>query len=134
MTDTAQAQVRPSGDDTPRGQTDARVRRRVRAGAGDGRRRKRIWTYGLLLLSAGLMVNALIGEKGYLANLQARQEFQDVSESLRQLKAENARLEEDARRMRTDPRALEDAARSQLGLVKPGETLITLRDRPATRD
>jgi cell division protein FtsB len=134
MTDTAQTQVRPSGDDTPRGQTGARVRRRVRTGAGDGRRRKRIWTYGLLLLSAGLMVNALIGEKGYLANLQARQEFQDVSESLRQLKAENARLEEDARRMRTDPRALEDAARSQLGLVKPGETLITLRDRPATRD
>ena len=80
------------------------------------------------------MVNALIGEKGYLANLQARQEFQDVSESLRQLKAENARLTEDAKRMQSDPRALEDSARSQLGLIKPGETLITLRDRAASRD
>lgn len=131
MTDTAQTQDRPDGE-TPSRQTGPRVRRRVRATT-DRQRRKKIWTYGLLLLSAGLMVNALIGEKGYLANLQAKQEFQDVSESLRQLKAENARLKEEARRMQTDPRALEDSARSQLGLIKPGETLITLRDRPASR-
>ena len=80
------------------------------------------------------MVNALIGEKGYLANLQAQQAFQDVSESLRHLKAENARLTEEAERLQTDPRTLEDAAREQLGLIKPGETLITLRDRAASRD
>ena len=134
MTDTAQTQDRPDGETSPRGQTGPRVRRRVRTNTSDRQRRKKIWTYGLLLLSAGLMVNALIGEKGYLANLQARQEFQDVSESLRQLKAENARLKEEARRMQTDPRALEDSARLQLGLIKPGETLITLRDRPASRD
>ena len=132
MTDTAQTQDRPDGE-TPSRQTGPRVRRRVRASTTDRQRRKKIWTYGLLLLSAGLMVNALIGEKGYLANLQAKQEFQDVSESLRQLKAENARLKEEAKRMQTDPRALEDSARSQLGLIKPGETLITLRDRPASR-
>ncbi len=125
---------RSEGDANPRGQTGPRVRRRVRTTTSDVQRRKRIWTYGLLLLSAALMVNALIGEKGYLANLQARQEFQDVSHSLEQLKAENAKLEEDARRLQTDPQALEDSARLQLGLIKPGETLITLRDRPATRD
>ena len=130
MTDTAQTHVRPEGESTPRG---PRVRRRVRPRSGDGKGKK-IWTYGLLLLSAGLMVNALIGEKGYLANLQARQEFQDASESVRQLKAENARLQEEARRMQSDPQALEDSARSQLNLIKPGETLITLRDRPASRD
>ena|SRR6186997_2679430 len=134
MTDTAQTQLRPDGETTPRGQTGPRVRRRVRTGPGDRQRRKKIWTYGLLLLSAGLMVNAMIGEKGYLANLQAKQEFQDVSESLRQLKAENARLLDEAQRMQTDPQTLEDAARKQLGLIKPGETLITLRDRPASRD
>ena len=111
-----------------------RVRRRVKTGASDRQRRKAFWKYGLLLLSAALMVNALIGEKGYLANLQAQQEFQDVSESLRQLKAENARLKAETLRLHTDPQALEDSARSQLGLIKPGETLITLRDRPATRD
>lgn len=114
--------------------TGPRVRRRVRAGSEDRQKRKRFWKYGLLLLSAGLMVNALIGEKGYLANLQAREEYQQVQNSLEQLRAENARLTEDARRLQTDPRALEDTARLLLGLIKPGETLITLRDRPASRD
>ena len=132
MTEVPSTPDRPSGEPTPR-QAGPRVRRRVRTGTVDRERRKKVWTYGLLILSAILMVNALIGEKGYLANLQARQEFQEVSDSLDHLKAENARLKEEARRLRSDPRALEDSARSQLGLVKPGETLITLRDRPASR-
>jgi cell division protein FtsB len=128
MTDTANSQDRG----TP-GQTGPRVRRRVRTTTNDRQRRKKIWTYGLLLLSAALMVNAMIGEKGYLANLQAQQEFQDVNQSLQQLKAENARLLEETNRLQTDTQAHEDAARKQLGLIKPGETLITLRDRPASR-
>ena len=122
-----------AGESTTR-PTGPRVRRRVRPTAVDKEKRKKLWTYGLLLLSAALMVNALIGEKGYLANLQANQEYQQVSESVDQLRAENARLKEEAKRMQSDPRALEDSARSQLGLIKPGETLITLRDRPASRD
>jgi len=143
MTDTDQYTTGPDDEAVePLGGVDAqtgqparpRVRRRVRPGAGSGERRKKIWTYGLVLFSAVLMVNALIGEKGYLANLQARREFQQVSESLRQLEAENARLAELAHRLKTDPRALEDAARKQLGLIKPGETLITLRDRPTARE
>jgi len=80
-----------------------------------------------------LMVNAVIGDKGYLANLQARRELNDVSESLRQLRADTERLAVEATRLRTDPQALEDAARLQLGLIKPGETLITIKDRPQAR-
>lgn len=141
MNDSQESTQNPDGDgsrdgrNTQPGSTPGpRVRRRVRPGTGDKQRRKRIWTYGLVAVSAVLMVNSLFGEKGYLANLQARQEFQEVSASLQQLKEENAQLTELARRMRTDPQALEDSARDQLGLIKPGETLITLRDRPATRD
>lgn len=143
MTDTDQYTTGPDDEAAePSGGVDAqtgqparpRVRRRVRHAAESGERRKKIWTYGLLLFSATLMVNALIGEKGYLANLQATREYQDVSESLRQIRAENAELTEEARRLRTDPKALEHVARQQLGLIKPGETLITLRDRPASRD
>jgi cell division protein FtsB len=134
MTNSAQnATDRQDGEASPRGAAP-RIRRRVRTPSGDRQRRKKLWKYGLLLFSAGLMVNALIGEKGYLANLQARQEYQEAHESLEQLRAENARLREVAKRLLTDPKTLEDSARSQLGLIKPGETLITLRDRPASRD
>lgn len=75
------------------------------------------------------MVNALVGEKGYLATIQARQSQQRLEESLRALEAENARLKEQAERLKSDPRALEEAARENLGLVRPGETLVTVRDR-----
>jgi cell division protein FtsB len=119
----------PTTDSTPIDPTP-RVRRRVRMGTDARERRRKVWTYGLVIVSTVMMVNALVGEKGYLANLQARREFQDVSESLNQLKVDNARLADEARRLRRDPQALEDAARQQLGLIKPGETLITLRDRP----
>ena len=41
---------------------------------------------------------------------------------------ENARLREEARRLREDPAAIEDIARRELGLIKPGETLFVVRD------
>ena len=131
----AQGDSRPEGRATPPGPIPGpRVRRRLKTSTSEKQRRKKIWTYSLLAISALLMVNSMFGEKGYLANLQARQEFQEVSASLQQLKDENARLAELAKRMKTDPIALEDSAREKLGLIKPGETLITLRDRPAARD
>jgi cell division protein FtsB len=118
-------------DDSPdAAQPRARVRRRVSKGPEARERKKRRWTYGLMAMSTVLMVNALMGEKGYLANMQARQEYQKVSESLRRLNIDNDDLIDEARRLRSNPLALEDEARRQLGLIKPGETIITVRDRP----
>jgi cell division protein FtsB len=36
-------------------------------------------------------------------------------------------LREEARRLREDPAALEEAARRDLGLLRPGETLVVVR-------
>lgn len=85
--------------------------------------------YALLIVSGVLMVNALVGERGYLANIQARQEQARLDARLQALRNERAELTERARRLREDPRALEEAARQHLGLIRPGETLITIRDR-----
>jgi cell division protein FtsB len=111
-----------------------RVRRRVLNGIEGRQRKRKVLTYALLVFSAALMVNALVGEKGVLANMQARTDLQEASESLQRIKAENAQLTDDAWRLQHDPQALEDAARLRLGLIKPGETLVTLRDRSAARD
>lgn len=86
--------------------------------------------YALWIVSGVLMVNALVGEKGYLATLQARQAQERAEASLHRLRAENARLQHEADRLRRDPEMLEAVAREELGLIRPGETLITLRDRP----
>ena len=48
--------------------------------------------------------------------------------SLTDIRHDNARLKDLARRLKDDPDAIEEAARRELGLTRPGETIIILRD------
>jgi cell division protein FtsB len=101
----------------------------------DAKQRRRRWvTYGLFMGSCALMVNALIGENGYLATLRARHEQVGLLAALTKVRLENQQLREDARRIREEPAAaMEEAARRELGFIKPGETLVIIRDpRPAS--
>lgn len=79
-----------------------------------------------------VFVDALVGEKGLLETVKKRQEFEVLEQSIRRSKAENELLREEAKRLRSDPAAIEDLARRELGLIKPGEHLFILRDRPGT--
>lgn len=75
-----------------------------------------------------LLVDAIIGEKGLLSLLKARRDFKAVEQSLQQARRENAELRDEARRLREDPTAIEELARRELGLIKPGEKLFIIRD------
>lgn len=117
-------------DDAPAATPRSRDRKRLRPSAPEVReRRRRFLRYGLLIVSGVLMVNALFGERGYLATIQARHDQAQLESDLNAVRMENARLAEEARRLKQDPQALEEAARRDLGLIRPGETLITIRDR-----
>lgn len=74
------------------------------------------------------MVNALVGENGYLAGLRAKREYQRVMADYLQLQLENQQLKEEARRLKDDPMAIEETARRDLGLIRPGETLVIVKD------
>ena len=74
------------------------------------------------------MVDALVGEKGLLAMIKARQEYRLLEQSLADSRAANTRLREEARRLREDPDAIEALARRELGLMKPGEKLFIIKD------
>ena len=74
------------------------------------------------------MIDALVGDKGLLAMIQARQEYRTLEKSLADVRAENARLREQARQLREDPAAVEELARRELGLMKPGEKLFIIKD------
>jgi cell division protein FtsB len=74
------------------------------------------------------MVNALVGENGYLANLRARQEHQELEGKLNRLRRENQQYLEQVKQLKGDPATLEETARRVLGFVKPGETLVIIRD------
>ena len=50
------------------------------------------------------------------------------------MRDENARLRELADRLETDPTTIESLAREKLGLVRPGEILVVVKDvKPATK-
>ena len=82
----------------------------------------------LVFVTLVLIVDALVGEKGLLESMRARRHYQQLSASLEDLKRENARLRDEARRLREDPAAIESLAREELGLIRPGEVVFILKD------
>ena len=95
------------------------------------RRRRRALQYVLVLFGCVIIMDALVGEKGLVAMRKARQQYQALEGSLAAARSQNARLREEARRLREDPSAIEDLARRELGLIKPGEKLFILKDVPS---
>jgi cell division protein FtsB len=95
-------------------------------------RGRRALQYLLVFVGCVLVLDALVGEKGLLEMLKKRQEFRALEQSLSDVRADNARLREEARRLQEDTAAIEDLARRELGLIKPGEKLFILKDVPQT--
>jgi cell division protein FtsB len=96
------------------------------------KRGRRAVQYLLVFVGCVLVLDALVGEKGLLEMLKKRQEYRALEQSLVDVRAENARLREEARRLQEDASAIEDLARRELGLIKPGEKLFILKDVPPT--
>jgi cell division protein FtsB len=94
------------------------------------RRGRRLASYVLGFVTVILVIDAVVGEKGLLALLQARRDFAAVERALDQARQDNAGLREQARRLREDPTAIEEMARRELGLIKPGEKLFIIKDAP----
>jgi cell division protein FtsB len=92
------------------------------------RRRGRAVRIALVVIGCVLVIDALVGDKGLLAMIEARHQYGRLEESLAGARAENARLREEARRLREDPDAIEAIARRELGLMKPGEKLFIIKD------
>jgi cell division protein FtsB len=84
--------------------------------------------YVLVFIGCVLLVDALVGDKGLLQMLKKRDEYRALEQSLTRARTENARLREEARRLKEDPAAIEDLARRELGLIKPGEKLFIIKD------
>jgi cell division protein FtsB len=99
---------------TPRPQRSTQARRVVR----------------LLVLFAAivLIVDGVVGERGFMAMRRARQQYDELSAALTHQRAENERLRNEANRLRNDPSAIEELARRELGLIRPGEKVFIIKD------
>jgi cell division protein FtsB len=95
---------------------------------------RRALNYLLLFATAVVLVDALVGERGLVATTRARREAAELKAAVDELRAENARLAKTARELDSDPSAVEEAAREKLGLIKPGEVLVIIKDvKPASK-
>ncbi len=92
------------------------------------RRGGRIVRYLIVAVGCVLIIDALVGDRGFLAMLKARQQYRSLETSLVGSREENAQLREQARQLREDPQAIEDIARRELGLIRPGEKLFIIKD------
>jgi cell division protein FtsB len=87
----------------------------------------------LVFVTVVLVINALVGERGLMETLRAGRQHDDLIAAIDRLRMENARLREEAHRLRSDPATIEGLARQELGLIKPGEMLFIIKDaRPAS--
>ena len=82
----------------------------------------------MLFAASVLLVNGLFGQRGLLETRRARRAYAAAGDDLARLRHDNQVLRERARRLRDDPRTIEDVARGELGLVGRGEILVTVRD------
>jgi cell division protein FtsB len=96
--------------------------------AASKQRGRRLVQYGLLFLGCLLFLDALVGEKGFVENLKARQQYDALERSLGRLKEDNTRLSQEVELLRKDPDTIEGIARRELGLMRPGEKLFIIRD------
>jgi cell division protein FtsB len=87
----------------------------------------------LIFVASMIVVDGLVGDRGLLAMLRARQEGDQLSATIARERAENARLRDQARRLRDDPTAIEEIARRELGLIKPGERVFIIKDVPPAK-
>ena len=96
-------------------------------------RNRRIVHWLVLFVSSIIVVNGLVGDRGLLAMLRARREGDMLAATIARQRLENARLREQARRLREDATAIEEVARRELGLIKPGEKVFIIKDVPPAK-
>ena len=96
-------------------------------------RNRRIVRVLLILGASIIIVDGLVGDRGLLAMLRAQHEYDELAASISRQRADNARLRDQARRLREDPSAIEEIARRELGLIRPGERVFIVKDIPPAK-
>jgi len=90
--------------------------------------KRKALSLALFLIVAASTLNALFGDRGLLELFKARQEIESLDREIVTLRTQNQSLLEEIRALKTSPLAVERLARENLGLVKPGEIVLLIRD------
>ena len=73
-----------------------------------------------------LAFHVIFGPNGMIVYQQKRSEFKTLDSEINSLQAENDRLNQRIKALKTDPKTIEKEAREQLRYAKPGEVIYSL--------
>ncbi len=90
------------------------------------RRRQVVW--GAVAIALIFAIGSLSAEGGFRRYARLKRDLHSLEERNARISAENARLKREVQRVRTEPAAIERAARESLGLVRAGEVIFNLED------
>ena len=80
----------------------------------------------VVVVAGALALMSALGGGGFRRYVALRREIAALEEKNRRLADQNGQLAHEVEALRKDPRALERAAREELGFIKPGEMVFNL--------
>ena len=96
------------------------------------RRRRRLVEGVLVFIGCMVLLDSLFGERGLVEMMRKRDEGKAVAQQLAKLREQNEHLLEEIQKLQDDPATIEDLAKRELDMIKPGEKLFIIRDLPPT--
>lgn len=90
-------------------------------------RARPLWHYVAGLAISVALANLMLGEKGLVETLRVDREHRRLTSTLATIRQQNQRLKERIAR-HDDPAVIEELARRNLGMIKPGEVVVVVKD------
>ncbi len=88
--------------------------------------RRKLATGGVGLLAAMLAWHVIFGANGIAVYEHKRAEYQQLDKQIQDLQADNAKVTQDVKELKSDPKAIEKEAREQLRYARPGEVVYVM--------
>ena len=90
--------------------------------------KRKALSLAIFLILAASVLNALLGERGFLGLARARSAELDLEAEVLALREDNGRLGAEIEALRTEPEAIERRAREVLGMIRPGELVLIVQE------
>ena len=85
------------------------------------------WVFFCTIMLATFAVCITVTMRADAAMRGAAQKYEQVSTDVGQIRETNAALKREVERLRSDPRAIETAARARLNMLHPNEVVVPLK-------
>jgi len=99
--------------------------------------RRKLGTGAIGLLTAWMFIHVMFGPNGMVVYQKKRTEYRKLQQEIQVLQKENQRYNEQVKALKSDPNAIEKAAREELRYARPGEVVYVVpqptHEHPATK-